>query len=161
RQNNRCIRSPRSGWARAPMSQIMPGLIDKLRMWHACQTSTHRFAELADLRSLRPCGYLGWTTDSVGVSLRPESREHGGRSDGQVAQPNPGRRENGIADGGRDDRRARLTEADWSLDAVDELDVELRHVSDAQRCIAVEVCVLHLALDELGSLMERHAQAPE
>ena len=30
-------------------------------------------------------------TDSVGVSLRPESCEYGARSDGQVAQPNPGR----------------------------------------------------------------------
>src|SRR5215813_13542754 len=106
-------------------------------------------------------GRVRWATDSVCVSLRPESCEHGRRPDGQVAQPNPGRRENGIADGGRDDRRAWLAEADWSLDAVDEFDVELRHVADAQRRIAVEVRVLDLALDELGSLMERHAEAPQ
>jgi hypothetical protein len=46
-----------------------------------------------------------------------------------VAQPNPGRRENGVADGGRDNRCPRLAEADWSLDTFDELDVELRHVA--------------------------------
>src|SRR5262249_9589466 len=80
---------------------------------------------------------------------------------GQVAQPSPGRRKNGIADRGRDDRRAGFAEADWSLDALDELDVELRHVPNAQRRIAVEVRVLHLPVDELGSLIERHAQSPQ
>src|SRR5262249_12746082 len=84
---------------------------------------------------------------SVFVSLRRERREHCGRPDGQVAQPNPGRRKNGIADRGRDDRRAGFAEADWSLDALDELDVELRHVPNAQRRIAVEVRVLHLPVD--------------
>jgi hypothetical protein len=36
---------------------------------------------------------------------------------------------------GRDDRRARLAEANWRLDALDEFDVVLWHVADAQRRI--------------------------
>src|SRR5215471_12929031 len=101
------------------------------------------------------------TEPSASAPLRRERREHSGRPDRDVAQTNSGRRKNGIADGGRDDRRARLAEADGRLDALDELDVELRHVADAQRRIAVEVRVLHLAFDELGSLIERHAEAPQ
>src|SRR5262245_36227234 len=98
---------------------------------------------------------------SVSTSLRRERLEHCGWSDGQVTQANPLRRKNRIADSGRDYGRARLAEADRGLDAVDELDVELRHVPDAQRRIAVEVRVLHLAFVELGSLIERHAEAPQ
>src|SRR5262249_51031949 len=81
--------------------------------------------------------------------------------DRQVTQTNPRRGKNRIADGGRDHGRARLAEADRSLHAVDELDVELRYVADAQWRVTVEVRVLHLALDELSPLMERHAQAPQ
>ena len=51
----------------------------------------------------------------------------------------PRRRENGIADGGRDYGSARLAKADRGLDAVDELDVELRHVADAQWRVAMEI----------------------
>src|SRR5262249_22504675 len=89
-------------------------------------------------------------TASLSASLRRERVEHRGWADGQVSQASPGRRTNGVADGGRDYGRARLAEADRGLGAVDELDVELRHVADPQRRIAVEVRVLHLAPDELG-----------
>jgi len=78
-----------------------------------------------------------------------------------VAQPNPGCGKNRIADGGRDDRRTRLAETDRGLGAVDEFDVEIRHVTDAQRRVAVEVRVLYLAFDKLGSLIQRHAEAPK
>src|SRR5262249_2695691 len=44
---------------------------------------------------------------------------------------------------------------------VNELDVKFRHVADAQRRVAIEIRVLHLSFDELGSLIKRHAQAPE
>src|SRR5262245_50364119 len=101
------------------------------------------------------------TSASMSTSMRGERLEHGGWPNREMTQPNPGRRENGVADGRRDHGRARLAEADWHLDAVDELDVELRHVADAQRRIAVEVRVLHLAFGELGAFMERHAEAPE
>ena len=76
---------------------------------------------------------------SASASLRCKRREHGGRPNGEVAQASPGRGENGIADGGRDDRRARLAQSDRSLHAVDELDVERWHVADAQRRVAVEI----------------------
>src|SRR5215831_20057029 len=88
--------------------------------------------------------------------LRRECREHGGRPDREVAQANSGGGKDCIADGGRDDRRTRLAETDWSFGAVDELDVELGHVSNAQRRVTVEVGVFHLAFVEFGSLMERH-----
>src|SRR5262245_53253695 len=78
-----------------------------------------------------------------------------------MAQANPGGGEDSVADGGGDDGRAGFAEPDRSLGAVDELDIELRHVADAQRRVAVEIPVLHLAIDELGSLVERHAQAPQ
>src|SRR5262245_50907539 len=78
-----------------------------------------------------------------------------------MAQPNSGRRENGVADRRCDHRRARLAEPDRDLSAVNELDVELRHIPDAQWRVAVEIRVLHLTLDELRSLMERHAEAPQ
>ena len=78
-----------------------------------------------------------------------------------MTQANPGGGKNGIADGGRDDRGARLAETDRSLGALDEFDVEFRHVTNAQRRVAVEICVFHLAPVEFGSLMERHAQAPQ
>src|SRR5262249_7681130 len=58
-------------------------------------------------------------------------------------------------------RRARLAQSDRSFHAVDELDIELRHVADAQWRVAVEIRILHLTPDELGSLVERHAEAPE
>ena len=74
---------------------------------------------------------------SASASLRCKRREHGGRPNGEVAQASRG--ENGIADGGRDDRRARLAQSDRSLHAVDELDVERWHVADAQRRVAVEI----------------------
>jgi hypothetical protein len=71
----------------------------------------------------------------------------------QVAQANPDCRENDVANGGGDHGRARFSELDRGLSAVDELDVESRHVADVQRrvLIAVEIRVLHLAFDELGS----------
>src|SRR5262249_39163139 len=98
---------------------------------------------------------------SASASIRRERLEDGGWPDGQVAQPNPGRRENRIGDGGRYHGRARLAEPNRSLGAVDELDVELGHITDAQRHVTVEVRILHLALDELRSLVEGHAQAPQ
>src|SRR5215475_6171525 len=78
-----------------------------------------------------------------------------------MAQPNSRRRENGIAYGGRDHGRAGFAEPDGGLGALNELDVELRYVADAQRRVAVEIRVLHLAVDELASFIERHAEAPE
>src|SRR6516162_3701671 len=78
-----------------------------------------------------------------------------------MAQSHPDGREDGVADGGGDYSRARLAEPDRCLSAVNELDVEFRHVADAQRRVAIEIRVLHLSFDELGSLIERHAQAPE
>ena len=48
-----------------------------------------------------------------------------------------------------------------SLSAVDELDVELRYVPDAKRRVAGEIRILHLAFDERGALIERHAEPPE
>src|SRR5262249_61264922 len=98
---------------------------------------------------------------SVPFSLRRKPLEHGGWPDGEVAHPNPRRGENGVADRGRDDSRARLAEPDRCFRAVNELDVELMHVDDAQRRVAIEIRVLHLSFDELGSLIKRHAQAPE
>src|SRR5262245_13787945 len=78
-----------------------------------------------------------------------------------MAQSNTSRRENCIADGGGDHGRARLAEPDRGLGAANELDIEFRHVADAQRRVAVEIRVLHLAFDELGSLVQRHAETPE
>jgi hypothetical protein len=86
------------------------------------------------------------TGECVGTpSLCRERLEHGGWPDGQVAQANPDCPENGVANGGADRGRAR------GVSAVDERDVEFRHVADAQRRVAVEIRVLHLAFDELGS----------
>src|SRR5262245_55876391 len=118
-------------------------------------------------RPLRGCGPLdaeiadvdGETRQSP--TLRRQRPEHRSWPDRQMAQANPGRGENGVADRGGDHRRARLAEPDRDLSAVNELDVELRHVADAQRRIAVEIRVLDLAFDELGSLIQRHAEAPE
>src|SRR5215510_9594090 len=93
--------------------------------------------------------------------LRRECRKHVGRPDWEVAQANSGCGKDCIADGGRDDRRTRLSETDWSLGAVDELDVELGYVPDAQRRVTVEVGVFHLAFVEFGSLIQRHAEAPQ
>jgi hypothetical protein len=76
-----------------------------------------------------------------------------GRTDGQVAQPNPHGSEDRIADGGSDNGGRRLAEADWNLRAVDEFDVELRHFADAQRRGAVEIRVADLAFDEIGPFM--------
>src|SRR5262249_249090 len=111
-----------------------------------------------------PCGEISADAQanaSVSGSLRRKRLEHGGWPNGQVAQANPGRRENRVADSWRDHGRARLAEADRGLDAVDELDVELRHVADTQRRVTVEIRVLHLAFDELGPLIKRHAEAPQ
>src|SRR5262249_9356875 len=58
-------------------------------------------------------------------------------------------------------RRARLAKTNGDFDALDKLDLEVRHIADTQRRVAVEICVLHLAFDELTSLIERQAQAPE
>src|SRR5262245_23048665 len=118
-------------------------------------------------RPLRGCGPLdaeiadvdGETRQSP--TLRRQRPEHRSWPNRQMAQPNPGRRENGVADRGGDYGRARLAKPDRDLSAVNELNVELRHVADAQRRIAVEIRVLDLAFDELGSLVQRHAEAPE
>jgi hypothetical protein len=86
--------------------------------------------------------------------LRRECPEHGCRPDWKVAQPNLGCGKNGITDGRRDDRRTSLAETDRGLGAVDEFDVEIRHVTDEQRRVAIEVRVLYLAFDKLGSLIQ-------
>ncbi len=62
--------------------------------------------------------------------------EHGGPTDGEVAEPRPDGSEDCVADGRGNNGRRRLAEADWRLCAVDELDIEFRHVADAQRRIA-------------------------
>jgi hypothetical protein len=70
---------------------------------------------------------------SASTCLRRKRLEHRGRPDGQVAQATPRHRENRIADGGRDHGRARFAEPHRSLGAVNDLDVELRHVAAMAR----------------------------
>ena len=74
----------------------------------------------------------------------------GARHWAELANPEPhaDSGEDRIADRRSDDGRRRLAEADWNLGAVDKLDVEFRHVADAQQRIGVEVGVLYLTLDE-------------
>ena len=112
---------------------------------------------LAKIRWLQPRSVI---SNSV-AALRRQGFEHRGWPDGQVAQPNSSRRENGISYGGRDDCRARFAETYRSLDALNELNVEIRNVADAKRSVAVQVCVFDLAFYELASLMECQADAPK
>jgi hypothetical protein len=67
-----------------------------------------------------------------------------------MPEPHADGGEDRIADRRGDNGRRGLAEADRNLGAVDKLDVELRHVANAQRRIRIEVCVLHLTVDELG-----------
>jgi hypothetical protein len=76
----------------------------------------------------------------VSVSLRRKRLEHGGWSDGQMAQANPDRRKNGIADSRRDHRCARLAEADGSLDALDELNGATPRSGDALSSAFATIC---------------------
>src|ERR1700741_661516 len=78
-----------------------------------------------------------------------------------MPEPHAGGCEDRIADRGSDNGRRWLAEADWNLVAVDKLDVEFRHVADAQRRIGIEVCVLYLTFYELGALVQRHTEAPK
>jgi hypothetical protein len=62
-----------------------------------------------------------------------------------MALPNPGHRENGVVMAGATTVVPGSPSPTGILGAVDELDVELRYIADAQRRVAVEVHVFHLA----------------
>src|ERR1700754_2710040 len=93
-------------------------------------------------------------------ALLGQRLEHGTWPYRQMPEPRPNGSEDRVGDGRGDNGCRRFTETDRNLAAIDKLDVELRHVANAQRRIGIKVRIFHLAFDELGPLKEGQAQAP-
>src|SRR5579871_3945024 len=69
--------------------------------------------------------------------------------------------EDSVSDRGRDRRRCRFAKADWGFRAREELDLDFRYSAHAEQPIRIEVCILRLAVHELRSLVQGHAQPPQ
>ena len=66
-----------------------------------------------------------------------------------------------VADGGCNYCRRKLSEANWSLRAVEKLNIEFGDLADAKRRIGVEIGVLHLASNEFRTFVQRHGETPK
>ena len=78
-----------------------------------------------------------------------------------MPHPDANRVEDRIGDGGGHHCRRRFAKPDRHVVAVDEADVQRRHIADAQRRVTVEIGIGDLAVFKARAFVQRQAQAPQ